>query len=156
MTAPTDAQALLAWMDDAHAAVDLGHVLSPAMVLALMATPTQAAKGGRAPAGAARTWFLEEYETMMRRQLRDPVPFGGTEADVQAWRDRQDRISADLAELAHMHAVCLGHARAFVRGQATAALGTGATAAAARGKAKGRTTRRTAASVALDAIGEAA
>jgi hypothetical protein len=93
---------------------------------------------------------------MMRRQLRDSVPFGGTDADLQAWRDRQDRISADLAELAHLHAVCLGHARAFMAGRGAVALSTGAGAAKARGKGKGRTPRRTAASVALDAMEAAA
>jgi hypothetical protein len=111
MTVSADAAALLAWMDDAHHAVDIGHCLTQEMCLALVATPTTAA--GTFPP-SARTWFLEEYEREMRVQLRDPVPMAGSTLDVSRWRERQVQRSDYLAELLHLHTSCLSAARRFV------------------------------------------
>ena len=114
MTTRDDAAALLAWMDDAHLAVDMGHALSPSMCLALLATPTHPTSRPFDATTLPRTWFLEEYETRMRTQLRDPVPFGGTDDQITAWRETQALTSDDLGELLHQHTQCLAAARAFV------------------------------------------
>lgn len=153
MSAPTDAQALLAWMDDAHYAVEMGHALSPVMIMALAATPTHAAASVGAVPTLARTWFLEEYERVAKAQMRDPVPFSGTDADIQRWRERQAMRSDDLAQLLHQHAQCLIAARAFVSGRPVSRLRPAPGAAGGK-KGKARPTRRTAARVALDALGE--
>ena len=156
MTTRDDAAALLAWMDDAHAAVELGHCISPVMGLALTATPTVAPGRWSDPTQSARTWFLEEYEQMMRTQLRDPVPFGGTNDDIDAWRDKQTRRSEVLAELLHMHTVCLLAARAFVaRVPLSGPIGA-LTGRTRRATPKTRPTRETAAERALRAMQEAA
>jgi hypothetical protein len=107
----SDAAALVAWMDDAHAAIELGHCISEDMAFALLATPTTA--GAFTPPGP-RTWFLEEYEQVMRRQLRDPVPFGGTDAEVTSWREKQTRRGDELAALLHDHTRAVASARAFI------------------------------------------
>jgi hypothetical protein len=132
----TDAAALLAWMDDAHAAVDAGRALTPPMLLALAATPARGA-------GRAHTWFLEEAGRVLRRQLRDPMPMTGPDAELARWRERQGRLDADLTHLLHQHAECLAAARAFVAGRA---------ADHRRASARSRPARHLAARVALDAI----
>lgn len=156
LTDRDDAAALLAWMDDAHHAVDLGHALSPAMCLALMATPDQPAARALDAATMPRTWFLEEYERVMRTQLRDPVPFGGPDGLIDTWRQKQARHSDDLANLLHQHTRCVELARAFAGH--TPAVSFAAPLAGVRpdAKGKGKPRRRSAASVALDAVQEAA
>lgn len=156
MNTKADAAALLAWMDDAHAAIDLGHCISPVMALALAATPTTTPGRLTDPTTAARTWFLEEYEQMMRRQLRDPVPFGGTTEDIDTWRDKQSARAEDMAQLLHMHSVCLLAARAFVaRKPLTGPVAT-LTGQTPRAHTKSRPKRETAAEQALRTMQEAA
>lgn len=108
----SDARAVLLWMEDAHFALDLGHACSDSMVRALVATPDLPPTGAH---DTPRTWYLEEYERVMRQQLRDPVPMAGTLDDVERWRDRQGRRSDRLADLLDQHAECIALARAFVR-----------------------------------------
>jgi hypothetical protein len=149
MSAPSDATALLAWMDDAHAAIELGHLLSPSMCLALLATPTHAAARPFDATTLPRTWFLEEYEDRMRTQLRDPVPFGGTDEQITRWREQQARTSDDLGELLHQHTQCVEAARAFVAGRPAVAR---RSPLAARSAAKQGKPRLSAADMALEAM----
>ncbi len=110
-TTTTPARAVLIWLEDAHTALDLGHALSDSMARALVATPDHP------PAADAlhpRTWYLEEYERVMRQQLRDPVPMAGPIALVDEWRDRQVQRSDRLAQLLDWHAECIALALAFV------------------------------------------
>jgi hypothetical protein len=156
MSAPSDATALLAWMDDAHAAIELGHLLSPSMCLALLATPTHAAARPFDATTLPRTWFLEEYEDRMRTQLRDPVPFGGTDEQITRWREQQARTSDDLGELLHQHTQCVEAARAFVAGRPAVARRSPLAARSSAKQGKPRPRRETATEQALRIAGEAA
>lgn len=156
MNTKADAAALLAWMDDAHAAIEMGHLISPVMALALAATPTTPVGRLTDHTTAARTWFLEEYEQMMRTQLRDPVPFGGTSEDIDKWRDKQAARADDLAQLLHMHTVCLMAARAFVARMPLTGPIAALTGQTPRAHTQTRQKRETAAERALRTMQEAA
>jgi hypothetical protein len=80
------------------------------------------------------------------------VPFAGTDRDLNEWRERQARIGDDLAQLAHLHAVCLDAARAFVLKRPRAALPASLATRKAAGKGKGRMGVRSSALASLDAV----
>lgn len=124
---------LTRWLDAAHAALETAPRLSLDHVRALLATPERAGRDG----SHRRTWWTEEYERVMKAQLRDGFPTTGQAVDVKTWQARQDARTDQLESLADAHADALRAASLAVpRAMA-------ATAA---------TPRRTAADVALDAL----
>lgn len=145
-------EAMQMWMDDAHYALDLGHGFTDSMVRALVATPEHP------PAGAhdtPRTWYLEEYERVMRQQMRDPVPMSGPIELVDEWRQRQAQRSDRLAQLVDLHSESIALAHAFVA-RTDAASARGVLRVQRPEKAKGRRPGRRAADLALDALRDAA
>ncbi len=148
----TPARAVLLWLEDAHFALDLGHALSDSMARALVATPDHP------PAADAlhpRTWYLEEYERLMRQQMRDPVPMSGPVVLVDEWRERQARRSDRLAQLLDWHAECIALALAFVARE-EAATARGVWRGTRPGTTKTKRPGRRATDLALDALRDAA
>lgn len=105
MTTPAE---LARWFDDAHHAVDTAPRLTVDQLRALVATPEQSRHDGT----GRSTWWSEELARVATRKARDHFPAGGTDADVIAWKERQDRYSDTLEDLADAHAECLASARA--------------------------------------------
>lgn len=108
MTALATADELLAWIDEAHDAVEmLDGPLATTWLRALCAQPERVVPGER------RTWYLEEAERLQKERVRDGFP--QTEADAEAWRDRQDRREARILGLLDQHTAALSEAADYVR-----------------------------------------
>ena len=112
MTRPASALAttaeLMAWFEDAQDAVDLmPGELASTWLRALCAQPE------RPFAGHRRTWYLEEAERLQKERLRDGFP--QTDAEAEAWRERQDRREAQIMDLMDRHTEALVEAAAYVR-----------------------------------------
>lgn len=98
---------LTRWMDDAQHALDHAPSLTIDQLRALAAIPDQPGRDG----DHRRTWWSEESGRVAQEKARDRMPTNGAEADVQAWRERQDRYEEMLEDLADAHGECLVRAR---------------------------------------------
>lgn len=108
MSALATAAELAAWFDDAQEAIDtMDGQLAATWLRALAAQPE------RPFAGHRRTWYLEEAERVQKERMRDGFP--QSDADAEAWRDRQDRREARVMDLMDRHTEALVEAAAYVR-----------------------------------------
>jgi hypothetical protein len=101
------ADELLAWIGEAHEALDYEIQISTTWLRALAAQPERHLPGQR------RTSYLETADRLQRERLRDPFP--ADEAEAIAWRDRQDRRELRIAEALDRHADALVEAAHYVR-----------------------------------------
>lgn len=108
MSALATREELMQWFDDANEAVDLlDGQMAVTWIKALAAQPE------RPFAGHRRTWYLEEAERLQKERLRDGFP--QSDAEAEAWRDRQDRREAAILDLMDRHTEALVEAACYVR-----------------------------------------
>lgn len=99
-TTPRD---LTQWIENAQYALDHVKGVTVDQLRALAATPDQARHDGT----GRSTWWSEELARVATRKARDRFPNNGTDADVNAWKERQDRYTDMMEDLADAHAECL-------------------------------------------------
>jgi hypothetical protein len=101
MCTPRD---LLRWFEDAQHAVDTAAALTIDQCRALAAQPSKLSPH------ECRTYYSEELALVAVDAARDTYPMGGDEADVAAWRQRQDHARQQCDALAESHAAALAAA----------------------------------------------
>ncbi len=99
---------LTQWMDDAQYALTAwaageGDGLSMDTLRALVATPQRPHRD----VTDRHTFWTEEYERVMKAQLRDTIPLTGGTETMRAWRARQDARQAQMESVLDAHAECL-------------------------------------------------
>lgn len=99
---------LTQWMDDAqHALTEWCEQRTEALTIdtlrALAAIPHRPHRH----AADRYTFWTEEYERVMKAQLRDTIPLAGGLDAMQAWRARQDARQIQMESVLDAHAECL-------------------------------------------------
>ena len=108
MSALATTEELMLWFEDAQDALDLlDGQLATTWLRALAAQPD------RPFAGHRRTWYIEEAERLQKERVRDGFP--QSDAEAEAWRERQDRREAQIMDLMDRHTEALVEAAQYAR-----------------------------------------
>jgi hypothetical protein len=109
----SDADALDAWITDARHALEMGHVMTPDMLQALVAQPEQSHR-----LGAGDTVYMEEYGRVRQRYDREAYPANTSPMELYYWGMLRESRAARMAACWQRHVHCLALAHAFVRSTA--------------------------------------